>query len=232
MIVNHDYKFIFLKTRKTAGTSIEIGLSEFCGPGDIITPITDVDEDKRSALGFRGPQNYNVSKRFYTGIDKARLYIRRLPKLFSNHDTALYVKKHIDQEIWDSYFKFSFERNPFDKAISRYYWSTQEPRPQIADYLNSAPVHLLSNWDIYTVNDQIAVDFVGSYETLTDDLAQIASRLGLPGEITMPRAKSGYRPDRKPYTEVLDEESRSRIELVCAKEIKCFDYQWTEPAAS
>ncbi|MEL6382956.1 MAG: chondroitin 4-O-sulfotransferase, partial [Cyanobacteria bacterium J06626_18] len=32
MIISHEYKFIFLKTRKTAGTSIEIALSKFCGP--------------------------------------------------------------------------------------------------------------------------------------------------------------------------------------------------------
>ena len=32
MIVSHEHKFIFLKTKKTAGTSIELALSELCGP--------------------------------------------------------------------------------------------------------------------------------------------------------------------------------------------------------
>ena len=226
MIVNHEYRFIFLKTRKTAGTSIEIGLSEFCGPDDIITPITDVDEEKRRALGFRGPQNYDVARRFYTGIDTARRYLRRLPKQFANHDTALYVKRNLDPDIWNTYFKFSFERNPFDKAISRYYWSTKEPRPEISDYLDTASVHLLSNWDIYTINDHVGVDFLGRYENLAADLAALTERLRLPGEITMPRAKGGHRSNRKPYQEVLDARARERIEIVCAKEIRHLGYAW------
>jgi hypothetical protein len=39
MIVSHKYKFIFLKTKKTAGTSIEISLSRYCDEDDIITPL-------------------------------------------------------------------------------------------------------------------------------------------------------------------------------------------------
>ena len=37
MIISHKHKFIFLKTIKTAGTSIQAALEEHCGKDDIIT---------------------------------------------------------------------------------------------------------------------------------------------------------------------------------------------------
>ena len=41
MIISHQLQLIFVKTRKTAGTSIEIALSRYAGPDDVITAISD-----------------------------------------------------------------------------------------------------------------------------------------------------------------------------------------------
>ena len=229
MIINHKYKFIFLKTRKTASTSIEIALSQFCGANAIITPITEEDELIRQELGFRGPQNYDVPQRFYSELDWQKLRDSKIRKRFFNHASAHFIRENIGVEIWNSYFKFCFERNPFDKAISRYYWSTREPRPDIYDYLQSAPKYLLSNWDIYTVNDQVVVDFIGRYENLTYDLAIVADKIKLPSELDLPKAKAGYRKNREHYRDILDKQSRALIEFVCEKEIAAFDYSWDVP---
>ena len=67
MIISHKHKFIFLKTVKTAGTSIEIALSKYCGPDDIITPASPEDEITRSELGYPGPQNCFSPIRKYLG---------------------------------------------------------------------------------------------------------------------------------------------------------------------
>ena len=54
MIASHAHRFIFLKTRKTAGTSVEIALSKACGPDDVITVTSPEDEELRTAAGGRG----------------------------------------------------------------------------------------------------------------------------------------------------------------------------------
>lgn len=39
MIVSHGLGFAFIKTNKATGTSLEVELSRFCGPADIITRL-------------------------------------------------------------------------------------------------------------------------------------------------------------------------------------------------
>ena len=119
MILSHKHKFIFLKTNKTAGTSVEIALSRFCGPDDIIAPISPKDEQKRSGLGYRGAQNYRAPYSDYGLTDWARLLLRGRPlPRFYNHMSAAELLQYIDRRVWDDYFTFCIERNPWDRLIS------------------------------------------------------------------------------------------------------------------
>ncbi len=60
MIVSHKHKFIFIKTRKTAGTSVEIALSKICGKNDILTPISPKDEIYRQEYANISAQNFTI----------------------------------------------------------------------------------------------------------------------------------------------------------------------------
>ena len=121
MIISHKYKYIFLKTTKTAGTSIEISLSRFCGLDDIITPISFSDELIRKKLGIF-PKNYEN----YTCPLKLEEDNSQLKANFWNHIKAKAIKERIGTKIWNSYFKFCFVRNPWDAAISRYYYNIND----------------------------------------------------------------------------------------------------------
>lgn len=226
MIVSHKYKFIFIKTTKTAGTSIEIALSEFLGPDDVITPISHEDEAARQALGFRGPQNTLVPLSRYTLTDWKRLLRSRKRLHYFNHMPAERVRRYIGEKVWDDYFVFCFERNPYDKAISRYFWrtKTQPERPSLEDYLRSTPSKLISDGHLYTVDGKVAVDFVGRYERLAEDLETARQRIGLPRKLELPHAKGAYRKDRRHYSEFLTATERALIEETCALEFETFGY--------
>jgi hypothetical protein len=228
MIVSHEHKFIFVKTTKTAGTSIEVALSKYCGPRDIITPISPEDEGLREEAGGLPPQNYDIGLRSLGVSGVWRLLTTGKRRQFRNHSPAVFIRRYVGEAVWNGYYKFAVERDPFDKAISRYYWSTTPPRPSLGAYLAVAPASHLSNWPIYTIDDVIAVDLVARYERLGEDLAAVARRIGLQGPLELPRAKGGHREQRAHYSQLIDPASRARLEAVCAHEIKTFGYAWRD----
>lgn len=227
MIISHKNKFIFVKTGKTAGTSIEIALSKYCGPDDIITPISPEDEKKRADLGYRGAQNYNIPFAKYSKLDFWEAVQQRQRIAFYNHASAEYIKKYIDKDIWDSYYKFCFERNPWDKVVSWYYWRyKKEPRPPISDFVQSAEANIIKGFELYTISSEIVVDKVFLFENLSQAMEEISKKTGL-GEIpSLPKAKSGFRKDKRSYREILSEKDREKIQKVYAREIEFFNYTW------
>lgn len=231
MIVSHKHKFIFIKTSKTAGTSVEIALSKYCGPDDIITPIALDDEKTRSELGYPGPQNFKGSSS--SGVISGLL--KKLGKKkqyqFYNHMPAKEVKAGIDDDAWNDYFKFCIERNPWDRVVSLYYWRSKkkENPPAISDYISSKAPHSLKRKGIglYTINGEVVVDKVCLFENLAEELEEVRKRVGLPEPLELPRAKSQFRPDKKKgYQELFGEEQEMRIAELFADEIKLFGYSF------
>lgn len=230
MIISHRFKFIFIKVEKTAGTSIEIALSKFCGPDDVITPITPEDEEIRKELGYRGPQNYICPPWNYNLKDLARFLLRGKRKhKFYNHISAGEVRAHVGEQIWDSYFKFCVERNPWDRVISLYYWAyTSEPRPTISEFIESnVPLKLKrKGFELYTINGQIAVDKICRFENLAEELEAIRTQLGIPEKLDLPRAKSRFRKDKKSYRDYFGEEEKRKIAEFFSDEISILGYEF------
>ena len=230
MIVSHKYKFIFLKTNKTAGTSIEIALSGVCGADDIISPISPEDEKMRSELGYRGPQHHLASAREYGVVDVAKLLVRgRKKNRFYNHISAGEVKNLIGEDTWNRYYKFCFERNPWDRVISLYYWRCKsEPRPTISEFIDTGVLKRLKNkgLGLYSIEGQVAVDKICRFENIAEELELIRSRLGITEKLALPRAKSYFRKDKRSYRDILNTEQQRRIAELFSDEIKLMGYEF------
>jgi hypothetical protein len=230
MIVSHKYKFIFLKTSKTAGTSVEIALSKFCGPDDIITPISSQDEEMRSSLGYPGPQHHTSSIWGYTIPDIIKMIFKRRKKIrFYNHIHAKKIKAYVGKEVWDSYYKFCIERNPWDRVVSLYYWRFKlEPRPMISEFINSKVPKILKKrgMRLYTIKGNVAVDKICKFENLADDLEEIRKHVGIPEKLELPRAKSSFRKNKLHYREILSEADREKVARLFHEEIDLLGYKW------
>lgn len=229
MIICHQYRFIFLKTNKTAGTSVEIALARFCGTGDIITPISPADEKTRKDLGYRGAQNFLAAWYEYNPRDILR-YLRkgRKKRRFYNHIPAKKIKPRIGSEIWNNYFKFCIERNPWDRAVSLYHWKYKKATqpPSFSEYIQSDIPYRLKHHgiDVYTINGEIAVDRICRYENLEEELEEVRSLLRLPDQLELPRAKSQFRENRKNYRDYYGDAEAKRVAELFAEEIRLFNY--------
>lgn len=227
MIICHQYRFIFLKTSKTAGTSIEIALSKFCGEGDVITPISVADEAIRREQGFPGPRNYRPPLAEYSLRDWGVALGTFRRKEFYNHIPAKKAKPLVDATVWNSYFKFCFARNPWDRIISQYYWRCPtEPRPSLDEFMTRKVLERLDRkgFGIYTIRGKVAVDRICRFERLQEELEEIRAQLGLPEPLVLPRAKGSFRADRRPYREIFDEGQRRRIADVFGRELALLGY--------
>ncbi len=227
MIISHEHKFIFIKTIKTAGTSIEIALSKYCGPRDVITPISREDELARTKLGYATARNYAIPLKKYSKLDFLRAAYRRKRIAFTNHASASQVMKYSDRNVWNSYFKFCFERNPWDKVISMYYWTYKtEPRVSLSDFIHSGELRTLKGFDLYAYASEIIVDRVFKYEHLDRSMQELCDQTGLDEVPLLPNAKGNYRKDKRSYRELLSAKDRDKIAKVYAREIAYFGYQW------
>jgi hypothetical protein len=208
MIVSHAHRFVFLKTRKTAGTSVEIALSRHCGPDDIITPLVEEDEKLRLECGGRGAQNY----------DGAR-----------SHMPAYRVRDLIGRKAWRSYFKFTVERNPWDTAVSGYAWTYRQAedreRLPFSTFVAEVLPEKRTNAGIYHIGPRLAVDKVCRYEQLDEEMAKVWAHLGLPGAPDLPRAKSGLR-DARHYRDYYTPADVEAVRALYAKLIDEFDYEF------
>jgi hypothetical protein len=231
MILCHSRKFIFIKTRKVSGTSMEISLSRFCGDDDIITPITYEDELVRLELGGRLPQNYgDPGEAKYRDLINARL--PNPPKTrhrgdFFNHSPAVDVRKHVGDEIWNEYFTFSMERHPYEKVVSNVFyhargkenWDFEKELKRVfkkGRYIS---------YPMYSDGETQIVDFIVNYERLQDDLAKLSDKLGFDVGAHYPQTKHTFRPGRKPATELLSDKHKDYIYEHCKVEFDALGFE-------
>jgi hypothetical protein len=218
VLVSHRHRFIYTKTHKTAGTSVESYFEPYCmAHGEWIEQ--HVREEYVSASGIIGSR------------------VAKIPEgcKWWNHMSARQIKDQLGDEIWSSYYKFCVVRNPYDKAVSDFFFRTSRegkgeiPAAELPSRFESwleSPGPTIDR-NKYLIARQFCLDDVIRYEKLGDDMERTCKRLGLPWTPDrLPEFKRGIRPVGIDLGRLYTDQSKRLVAAVYAFELSYFGYSF------
>lgn len=241
MIICHSRRFIFLHGRKTAGSSIGTCLNRFLSDGDASmgyvgacrdAGITPPDWDRR----WQHLRPWDLRRR-KPGYSAYKRMARERHGITSTHMPASAVKELVGDSVWNSYFKFTFERDPVERVISFYYWRTRGRKiaPSLENFVDAAESSDLpflakhglaefSNIKNYTLNGSLCVDYLGRFECLAKDMERLCMHLEIEWDGWLPNEKRGLRQRQKELSEGDDTKLRKRLAVVMKEESLMLGY--------
>jgi hypothetical protein len=172
---------------------------------------------------------------------------------FWRHDSAAVIRAKVGERVWNEYFKFTFERNPWEKIVSRYWdyacgrspkfykqvWQRAFGRPlSFSEWFRLriwqgrlfglGHIRLPAHYHDYTERGRILVDFIGRCENRAAHVALLSERLGIEIRDDLRHGAEFHR-DRKPYTELFDPWMQRIVERVFRRDLDLLGYRFGQP---
>jgi hypothetical protein len=213
--VSHQHKVIFVHIPRTAGSSVS------------------------QVFGICGDDNQGV----LTPARPDMLYGLVGNKVLQ-HLTARDIQKRLGKDVYNSYFKFAFVRNPYDRAVSTFHVRkrllprlqmsfrdfvlkrvAQKKQSGMATFFRSRAEKALEDQFqsqhefIFNESGGSLVDFIARYESIQSDFKKIRDRFGLKAELpAMNTSEHGK------YQTYYDEDTKKMIGEIYRKDLEIFEY--------
>jgi hypothetical protein len=159
----HDPRCIFVHIPKAAGQSIE----------QVFLDLSGLTWKTRGALLMRPNSDPKLGP----------------PRLAHLKATEYVSCGHVTQEQFDSYFKFSFVRNPWDRTVSMYRYLGYDERCSFKTFVLeklSDTLWIEKRWFVGPQHEFVSdasgnllVDFIGKLESIQADFDVVCRRLGI-----------------------------------------------------
>lgn len=156
--------------------------------------------------------------------------VRSKARWDQNHAWATRVQETLGMERWNNYFKFAFVRNPWDRAVSLYYWKKRTGSHSYEHFhmwSEKTGHDTLYHKFLLDENGNQCVDFIGRFENLLEDFQTVCKKIGIP-----PPEKIGHEniqnvPNRKHYTQYFTNEGQiQRVRDLYHRTIDILGYEF------
>lgn len=204
MIVSHQRRFIFFAVPRTATHAARQVLRQALGPGDW---------EQQALFGAQTSP------------------VPGIAKLKHGHVSFRQARACLPEEVWSAYFKFGFVRHPLDRFISACcFLNRRNPdfRGKEAAFMRAAcdnegfmgRMLLRPQWELLTdAGGEVAMDYVGRYETLQESFDEICRRIEMPPAV-LPKKNESVRANLPPCDQGIKEAVARRYR----KDFELFGY--------
>ena len=221
VLISTKYKFIYIKTLKTAGTSVECYLQRFCYkddklPSDVENLVYEVPE--KYVNGFIS--NYGI-----VGVKSGgSIYLNHPEHKWYHHMPISEVEKQFPYEDYQNYIKICCVRNPWDKIVSVFYHLCKKENqiPDKEGFIRNFNqcLNFVNDQNLYNLDEFHFIRF----EHLEEDLLSLTKLLKLPisDKDQLPHIHQ-YNYKRN-YKDFYNNEMREKVEKVFKDLIQKFNY--------
>ena len=209
MIISHAHRFIFFAVPRTGTWSIR----------EALAPHLAQDDWRQHALHGR-----------------AKLPIPELAAHRHGHLSLRDVAAHLPTDVWKTYFKFAFVRNPFERFVSAYVFllratlsENHSPR-DVTQGMKTAlgrqrfRRRILIQPQCHFLEDsegRLGIEYIGRYERLEADFAQICRQIGVSASLGQVNTS-----DHLHFSHYYDAELRSIVADLYSEDIRRFGYSF------
>jgi hypothetical protein len=230
-LVSHRHEFVFLKTRKTGGTSFEMLLEPFCVPlGHEVVHHTKGRISVDGIVGVRAPTAHIPRLRAAGELPTTNTTNQRGEAIaveWRSHMPARRVRQGIGVNSWRRYRRVTAVRNPFTRAISLFFFkmsrgmipsvtfNTAELRDAFRAFVSSDSFD--TDFEITHIGQTRVYHQVLRLEHRDRDILRLANRLGISLDPSaIPHVKN-LRPEREGLAirDLFDDRSAESVRRRC-----------------
>jgi len=218
MLLSYRHRFLFVHIAKTGGTSVRAALRPYRWGWPYSVPL--------------------AAASFVSQLTRPR---HILGLKFPRHAKAIAAKEMLPPEFYESLFKFTVVRNPWDLQVSSYH-HLQREHPEVMAGLPDFSAFLRWKLDpdrprrdlldvsrerqseyVADLQGRTIVDFIARYENLGEDFRTICGTIGIEPPALPHHRRAG---DRRPYRDYYDAGTRELVARHYAEDLERFGYEF------